>query len=118
MQNLLRKPFAQSDNKLFKRTAYFYCHSRTVIPVVHQKLSQNNQTTQYSTRTSKAAIKAYHKYGLNAFVYNLTEDEREQLLETLQKASAATKLPQEELSKSVPAPTGHQLRYCEIFYLI
>ena len=109
MQYVPRKTHPQTSCKLITRTAYFYCPMRNKFPDSHI------QYAQYSTRTSKAAIKAYHKYGLNAFVYNLSEDEREELLQKLQKAAAATKLPEEELNKSVPAPTWQQLRYCEYF---
>ena len=109
MQYVPRKTHPQTSCQLITRTAYFYCPMRNKFPDSHI------QNAQYSTRTSKAAIKAYHKYGLNAFVYNLSEDEREELLQKLQKAAAATKLPEEELNKSVPAPTWQQLRYCEYF---
>ncbi|XP_067943088.1 transmembrane protein 65-like [Watersipora subatra] len=58
-----------------------------------------------STKTERAAIAAYHKQGLNGFVYSLSVEERDDLLHMLSTHS----------SGKVTMPSPSQLRYVAIF---
>lgn len=94
----------QLSHYLVKRISYVKINNRR--HVRHCSTVSNTQVQAYSTRTTKAAIKAYHKRGINGFVYNLSTEEREQLLQMLTKASEVGKLPEK-----VPMPSRDQLRY-------
>lgn len=88
-------------NSIIKRSSY--------VRVTHNHRRENDAKCahkQYSTQTANAAAKAYHKQDLTGFVYHLSVEEREELLQTLSRVSTATQKPAE-----VPMPTKSELRY-------
>lgn len=109
METLLKQNNLLHINKAIRRISCSAASSNLQLKT--QGPLHNHNAMHYSTRTSKAAIKAYHKHGLSAFVFNLSETEREELLVKLTKASEATKLPEDELNQAIPAPSSQQLRY-------
>lgn len=93
-------------NHIISRQSCSISSLYSCISCLKQPTNVHTHRVWYSSRTAKAAVKAYHKAGINGFVYNLSEEEREELLQTLSKASKS-----KESSQQVIEPTTSQLRY-------
>lgn len=96
-------------NQMMKRRSCFLASRHIDGRLRAVTLSNNGSPTPcsyYSTTPSKSVIDAYHKQGLNAFVYNLSIEERQMLMKALSREQEANKEPDK-----VPVPSRSELRY-------